>query len=106
MAGVGDDGVLSSIVSSVTGNRGADLFLEVGGLDSATQEHLDWVSQKPLNIGDEIRIKIIEAAAVDNAVSRRKIDSAKDLQSKKAYVRATAKKLGWTIQEDSEKGSS
>ena len=101
LAGIDGQGVLSTIVSSVIGERGADLFLEVGGLVSATREHVDWVNQKPLSIGDEIRVKIVETASVDDPVKRRTPDSAEDLTSRKAYIRAMAKQLGWTLRESS-----
>lgn len=99
LAGIGSDGVMSMIVNWVGGGRGpADLFLEVGGLDSPTQEHVSWVRQKALQIGDEIRVKIVDAEAVDAPSERYRRDSAKDLRNQKAYVRAAGKQLGWTIQ--------
>jgi hypothetical protein len=98
LAGVTGHGVLSAILSSVSGERGADLFLHGGGLVSLTQEHVDWIGNKPLSIGDEIRVKIVEAAFVDDPISRRTPDSAKEAQ--KAYVRSMAKRLGLTTIED------
>jgi len=106
LAGVEGSGVLSAIASYVIGERGSDLFLEVGGLDSSSRDHLDWVNQKPLGVGDEIHLKIVETASVDDPVNRRRADSAKDLESQKTFVRAMAKKFGWNIQEGSENGSS
>jgi hypothetical protein len=106
VAGIGVDGVLSVIVNWVGGGRGpADLFLEVGGLDSPAQEHVVWVRQKPLRVGDEIRVKIVDAASVDAPIERYRTDSAKDQKNQKAYVRAAAKQLGWTIQTVPEKKS-
>jgi hypothetical protein len=99
VAGIGDDGVLTAIANWVSGGRyKADLFLEVGGLVSPTQEHVAWVRQKALRVGDEIRLTIVEAASVDVPIERYQTDSAKDLKNQKAYVRAVAKQLGWTIQ--------
>lgn len=59
LAGVGERGVLSAIISWVAGDRGEDSFLEVGGL--ANEEHIDWVNQKRLQVGDEIRIEVVES---------------------------------------------
>jgi hypothetical protein len=44
LAGVGERGVLSAIITWVAGDRGEDLLLEVGGL--ANEEHIDWVNQE------------------------------------------------------------
>jgi hypothetical protein len=99
LAGIGDDGVLSAIVNWVGGGRGpADLFLLVGGLVSPAQEHVRWVRQKPLRVGDEIRVKIIDATLVDHPIERYAANSASNIKNQKAYVRAAARQLGWTIQ--------
>jgi hypothetical protein len=99
LAGIGDDGVLSAIVNWVgEGRWPADLFLHVGGLVTVTQEHVAWVRQKSLGIGDEIRIKIVDESPVDVPIERYRTDSGKDVKARKAYVRAMAKQLGWTIQ--------
>src|SRR5690348_15190215 len=70
LAGVGDHGVLSTIVSSITRERRADLFLEVGGLVSPVREHVAWVNQKPLRVGDEIRVKIVETSSTDRPIKK------------------------------------
>src|SRR5258708_2890131 len=92
LAGVGERGVLSAIVNWVAGDHGADLFMEVGGL--ASKEHVAWVSQKRLGVGDEIRVKIVEARSVDKPVKKRRVHPAETLSSQKRYVRMMAKKLG------------
>jgi len=96
LAGVGERGVLSAIVSWVAGDRRADLFLEVGGL--ANEEHVDWVKQKRLQVGDEIRVKIVEGGSADKPVRTRRTDPAETLKAKKRYVRMMAKEFGWKIQ--------
>lgn len=78
-AGVGDDGVLTSIVSFVKSSRAADetresqdnysenLDLRVGGLTNrefGLTEHLEWLHQD-LAVGDEVVIRIIEASVCD-----------------------------------------
>ncbi|HKW18279.1 MAG TPA: hypothetical protein VJO35_12300 [Terriglobales bacterium] len=65
VAGIGEDGVLSAIVDWVTKPDHGDLFLDVGGLISPRDEHVQWVRQKPLEVNDEIQVRIIETAHVD-----------------------------------------
>ncbi len=101
LAGVGGHGVLSAIISWVAGDRGEDLFIEVGGL--ANEEHIDWVKQKPLRVGDEICIKIVELGSADEPVRRRRNHPAETLKAKKRYVRMIAKELGWKIQTGSKR---
>jgi hypothetical protein len=98
LAGIGDDGVLTTIVNWVTGEGIADLFLEVGGLVSFADEHVSWIKQKPLQVGDSIKVKIVEAKSVDNPTRRRRTHPAERLRAQKRYVREMAKKLGWKIQ--------
>jgi len=96
LAGVGERGVLTAIVDWVAQDRGEELSLQVGGL--ANEEHLKWTGQKLLHVGDEIRVKIVEAASVDKPVKKRPIDLKETLRAKKRYVRMIAKELGWKIQ--------
>src|SRR6476660_915949 len=78
-AGVGDDGVLTSILSFVKSSNASDetgepqnnnsenLDLRVGGLtnrESGVTEHLEWLHQG-LAVGDEIVIRIIEDSVCD-----------------------------------------
>src|SRR5215470_14600368 len=95
LAGVGERGVLSAIVNWVAGDSGTDLFMHVGGL--ANEEHIDWVKQKHLHVGDEIRVKVIDAGSVDKPDRKRRIHPAETLKAKKRYVRMMAKELGWKI---------
>ena len=95
LAGVGERGVLSAIMSLVARDRGEDLFLQVGGL--ANEEHIDWVKQKRLRVADEIRVKIVETGSADRPVRRRRIHPAETLKAKKHYVRMMAKELGWEV---------
>jgi hypothetical protein len=98
LAGIGKRGVLSAIVAWAGSERGEDLFLEVGGL--ANEEHIDWIDQKCLQVGDEIRVEICDAESVDDSTGKRRIDAAETLDRKKQYVRRLAKELGWKIQTD------
>ncbi|HEX3820551.1 MAG TPA: hypothetical protein VHW45_09470 [Candidatus Sulfotelmatobacter sp.] len=106
LAGIGDDGVLTAIVNWVSGKKAADMFLEVGGLLSLVDEHVSWLNQKPLHVGDEIQVKIIEADSVDSPTRRRRRDPAKDLRNKKEYVRRMARELGWKVETKSVKPQS
>jgi len=98
LAGIGSDGVLSTIVNWVAKRGEGDLFLEVGGLITPPNEHVSWEQQKPLRVGDRIQVKIVETNSVDEPKRRRRANPAKELTSKKRYVRAMAKELGWKIQ--------
>jgi hypothetical protein len=97
-AGIGDDGVLTTIVNWVTGKDRSDLFLEAGGLVSPRDEHVNWVRQKRLRVGDRIQVKIVEANVVDKPSKRYRIHPTERLNAKKRYVRAMARELGWKIQ--------
>jgi hypothetical protein len=97
VAGIGDDGVLSAIVSWVAKRGTGDLFLQVGGLISPIDEHVSWTGTKRLRVGDKIRVKIVEASSVNRPTRRRRIDKVKELRSKKRYVRMMAKQLGWEV---------
>jgi hypothetical protein len=102
-AGIGGDCVLSAIVNYVAGHGRAEMFLQVGGLDCSMQEHVRWVEQKPLRVGDEIRIKIIDVDSVDAVVEKHQTDPVKNLEVQKRYVRRMAKELGWKIQAQAKK---
>ena len=101
VAGVGPNGVLSTIVTWVGGRRGTsdkraeDLFLQVGGLIKS-EEHVDW-TQQSLRVGDVIAIKIATRQAVDRPRKRKRRDPADELRQKKQYVRRLANELGWTV---------
>lgn len=98
VASVGDQGVLTAIVSSVTGERATGLSLDVGGFAIPIREHVNWVKQKPLRIGDNIVVKIIETVVIDRPIQRQGIDKAEELRAQKRSVRMMAKNLGWKIQ--------
>jgi hypothetical protein len=98
VAGVDADGVLTAIVSWVTGKDRDELFLDVGGRISPTSENLAWIRQKRVEIGDEIRVKIVQADSVDEPAIRERDDPAKRLRAQKNYVRTMAKQFGWKVQ--------
>ncbi len=85
VAGASDLCVLNAIINAV-GPLGAsianrhnsvdetpDLFLHVGGLTSradTTNEHLRWIENAPLAIGDSIQITLCEVDEADIPISR------------------------------------
>jgi hypothetical protein len=96
LAGVENRGIVSAIVDCVAQAGGERLSLHVGGL--ANEEHLKWTRIKRLRVGDEIRVKIVEAASADCPTERKPIDPTETLKAKKRYVRMIAKELGWKIE--------
>ena len=93
-------GVLAANVTSVDPgpeSSGHDeVGVQLGGLDTAKNEHVEWL-QKRLRVGDEVRIRVVNADAVDRPHSRKRRNAAQELREQKQYVRNMAKKLGWTI---------
>lgn len=83
-AGIGEFGVLSGHVTwavrapaaegEVRGTEPGDddmlLDVSLGGLDSATNEHLRWRSKR-LAVGDEVRFVVVEASEVDPPTKRK-----------------------------------
>jgi hypothetical protein len=65
LAGVGGDWVLSVIATWVSRRGQSDMFMSAGGLITETEEHIEWMKQEPLRVGDTIQIKILESQAVD-----------------------------------------
>lgn len=107
-AGVGDLGVLGAHVTwarrkgehtlaKKPGSVEEELTLHVGGLISPAQEHVRWLD-RPLKIGDEVRVTVAENSKIDRPRSRERQDRAKELRSQKRYVREMAKRFGWKIQ--------
>ena len=72
LAGVGDDGVLTTTVNWVARKGECEMFLMVGGLLSRTEEHDNRVDLKYLSVGNEICVKIIEASSVDKPIDKPK----------------------------------
>jgi hypothetical protein len=106
-AGVGDHGVLHSMVTWVRrkgeqtrtkrpGSVEEELTLTVGGLITPKAEHVDW-ADRPLKVGDEVTVKIVGATKTDRPRTRRRNDLALDLRAKKKHCRMLAKEFGWKI---------
>lgn len=99
LAGIGDDGVLTAIVSFAAKKDREinDLRLNVGGLISPLHESVTWTNEH-LNVGDEITVRIVEANTPDSPNDRAQSNPADDLEKRKEYVRAMAKEWGWKIE--------
>jgi hypothetical protein len=96
LAGVGEDGVLTAIVD-YAGRDKERLHLHVGGLLIPEEQHVKW-QDRYLNVGDEVRIRIVESVKVDVPAKRFPKNPKKEIRSQKKYVRMMAKQFGWTIQ--------
>ena len=81
------------------GRKRKELNFGVGGLVSRSDEDLQWL-QRGLQQGDEVAIRIIEAAKVDKPKTRRRLRAtpAQIKQRKQAFLRRLAKEVGWKIQ--------
>jgi hypothetical protein len=99
VAGIGDDGVLTAILDHVARGGRHDLHLRVGGLLSSTKEHVTWQSRQ-LKSGDQVRVKVVEAATIDEPAKRERQDPNLILNAEKDYVRNAAQKFGWQLIED------
>lgn len=62
LAGVNDKGVLTAIATHNAGNQ--TLSIDVGGLLTQSNTHATWAKQD-LTVGDQITIKIVDAAPND-----------------------------------------
>jgi len=75
IAGVGDLGVISAIICWVRRKalpagtvipdwEPEELSLDVGGIDSHTDEHLKWI-KRAIAVGDEITLRVFETDRID-----------------------------------------
>ena len=95
VSGIEGDGVMNAMLSYGKGKRVDHLHLTVGGLANITEETLQWVCAD-LKLGDEITINVIDAASVDEPLTRERAPEL-DPDVHKANIRAWIKKLGWTV---------
>jgi hypothetical protein len=58
LAGIGENGVLTAIVSWVSNDQPQDRF-EIGALNGLSRRHVSW-GTFALNVGDEIRVKLVD----------------------------------------------
>jgi hypothetical protein len=69
VAGIGDDGVLNTMIDHLAGHGRNEVRLTVGGLLSPTEEHLRW-EHLSLNVGDKVEVQIFETETVDDPKDR------------------------------------
>lgn len=96
LAGIGDDGVLNAMVDCIAKPPDQGLELTVGGLISATREHVEWTNRH-IAVGDQILVKIVDADRVDQPSKRHMRGLAAELTAQKKYIRRMARELGWEI---------
>jgi hypothetical protein len=78
LAGVGDDGVLSAMVNWVARGGQGDLFMDVGGLLTHTELHVEWIKQRRLQVGDTVLVKVVETSSVDEPIEKHRSQAAID----------------------------
>jgi len=96
LAGVGNDGVLTTTITYVRPRKRRETQTYVGGLILPQGDHVMW-KQSRLCPGDELRVKIVEAEAVDKPQKRFPRDHFTEEKRKKRYVLQMAKQFGWKI---------
>jgi len=94
-AGIGPNGVLSTIVHWVGGgpDRPAEgtFGFRVGGLDSRTNEHVTW-DTPALNVGDVVCVHIVETEDVDPECRRESSPCGSSARPKRVGTRRPAKR--------------
>ena|ERR1700722_11928546 len=96
VAGIGNDGVLTTIITHAPFRRRRETRLRVGGLISPADEHVDWV-ESMLRAGDEVHVRIIETETVDRPSKRHPRDPKFADKMEKRNLRILAKKWGWNL---------
>jgi hypothetical protein len=101
-AGISDFGVVSAIVTWVRRTRAKstdgksieeELTFDVGGLDSAAGEHLNWF-RTTLNVGDTVTVWILDNAHVDAPGERRKEDPQEVARAQRRYYERLKREYG------------
>jgi hypothetical protein len=104
-AGIAGPCVLTAALSWVLRNHAErrlkrkELHFGVGGLVSRSDQFLDWF-QGNLQPGDEVTVRIVEAARVDKPKKGRRFRAtpAQIRRRKQLHLRRLARELGWKIQ--------
>ena len=98
IVGIGNDGILSTTITHVPFRRKRETRLYVGGLVLPQNEHVRW-EKAPVRVGDEVRLKVVEAETVDKPRVRVARDLASEAEAEKRHLRKLVKKFGWKIRE-------
>jgi hypothetical protein len=99
LAEIDGSGALDATVHYGRGQNLDHLHLTVRGMPSPTREVLMWESAN-LRIGDELHLRIVDAAAVHEPEIQPPMTPERELEGSKACVRAMAAKWGWTLTEN------
>src|SRR5260370_37957181 len=99
LAGIAGNGILNVMITHLKRDGDRDeVHLYVGGRKGLISgEHVAWTTTQ-LSKDDEVRVRIIESDW-DDEPTKRVLRESEALQQRKAYVRAMAKQLGWTLTE-------
>jgi hypothetical protein len=99
VAGVGDSGVLTACATWVS--HSLEMNLDVGGVrrdERGSPAHVRW-TDTPIRVGDEIRIRVTDAAEISAAPVEQVAETGMDIEQKKSYARRLAHELGWEIRD-------
>jgi hypothetical protein len=103
LSGVGEAGVLTAVLSWVkthemtaeSGEQAGKLELQIGGLqqgDGEPDAHVTWLDSE-LAVGDEIRIRIVNASEIDEPLRIDRRDPEKELKKKREYYERLKKEF-------------
>jgi hypothetical protein len=98
VVGIGNDGVLPTTITHAPFCRRRETRLYVGGLVLPQNEHVRW-KKALLRVGDEVRLKVVEAETADKPRVRVARDLASEAEAEKRQLRKLVKKFGWKIRE-------
>ena len=97
IAGIGDHGVVSAIVTHSTAeqpDRPAETVLDVGGLsDAGKREFVQWI-ETCLKAGDRVLIEVVEVSGADTPAHRHRDDPEIVLRAKRESLKRLKEELG------------
>jgi hypothetical protein len=99
VAGIAEAGVVSSIVTWVTGpnpEKPEDMELRIGGLVSRTDTHVDW-AHRVLKEGDEVRIVACEKGRASKPKATRSETARSRRKREIDYLKRLSKELGYEL---------
>ena len=87
------DGIVTLTIADVNENT----TLYIGASESSNGESVTWIHTS-LKAGDEVRVRVVESESVDEPAARH-CQETLILDERKKYVRAWARRFGWTLTE-------
>jgi hypothetical protein len=99
VAGIGEKGVVTTIITWAIRDGDAHCSLHIGGLISPVREHVSWVRDRIIAPGDIVQVTVLDSTTADEPITRSTQDQDKDLEARKEHVRKLAQDLGWKVQE-------